>query len=159
MRARHFIVIAAMIWAMMAWAQSTTPQTPPAESQAQSGAGAAQSTQTQPGMRAGKGMAGMHEQHMQQMKANMTRMQALLAQMRSAYANMDAKDKPAMQANIEMWQMMVDHMNQMAQHMEQMHGEGMGMGPGGHHMMHHAPGTAKPNTTPQPGTQATPPPQ
>ncbi len=146
MKSISAVVVMMVMWAVVAWGQSTTTQTPPAGAQAGSSAGAAKSTQATPGQRPGKGMAAMHEQHMQEMKAGITRMQALLAQMRSSYANMDPKDQPAMQANIELWQMMIEHMNQMVQHMEQMGGPGMGMG---HGMMHGTPpATAKPKTEP-----------
>ncbi len=159
------LAAALLLCAATLWAQSTAPQTPPATAQGETGAGSAKSTQAQPAPRAGKGMAGMqgmqqmHQQHMQEAKATLERMHALLNSMRSSYTSMNPKDQPAMQANIEMWQLMLSHLDQMVQHMESM---GPGAGPG--MMMQHRhgqPGNVppKPPSPNEPGTPPPPPPQ
>lgn len=126
MKARRLILAVVVVVASLVWAQSAPPQTPPAGAPGQSGAGTAGSAQKQPGTHAGKGMAGMHEHYMQEMKANLDKMHALLDQMKASVAGMDPKDQSATQANIQMWQMMLDHLDAMTQHMESMQGMGMG---------------------------------
>jgi hypothetical protein len=63
---------------------------------------------------------------MQKMQADLNRMHALLNSMRGSATSMDPRDQPAMLSNIEMWQMMLDHMDQMLKHMQSMQ-QGMGM--------------------------------
>jgi hypothetical protein len=151
---KHVAVMIA-ITAGLVWAQSTTPQTPPS-TQGGSAAG-----QTQPEARPGGRMGGsqeMHGQEMQEIQASLARMHALLNSMRAGYSTMDTKDQPAMQANIEMWQMMLDHMDRMVQHMQSMQG---GMGPAGG-MRHHGNMGMKPEGTApqsQPAAPQQPPPK
>ena len=156
MSVRNFAIVAVLMFATWMFGQST-PQTPPPGAQGQSGAGATTSTQAKPGTHAGMGMGAMHAQHMQEMQKNVAQMESLLNNMRANLASMDPKDQPAMRNNIELWQMMIDHMKQMAQHMESMGGPGMmhehmmgGPGAqGGMTHQHGSMGTAKEGT---PGT-------
>lgn len=161
MKAR-LIVVMVLVCGTMLWAQSTTPKTPPANTQTETGAGTAKSTQKTPSQRAGKSnWQAMHAQRLQEFKADLQKMQSLLDEMKSSVANMDAKDQPAMQANVQMWQMMVDHFSGMVQHMSE-------MPPGGKRGMHHhhggmggmggGMGGPPPSSGTQPGT-GTPPPQ
>jgi len=126
MKARGVLLAMVVVFASLAWAQNTPPQAPRADVHSHSAAGTAKPAQTQPGMPADKGMAGMREQHMQEMKANLDKMHALLEQMKASVADMDPKDQPAMQANIQMWQTMIDHLDAMTQHMQSMQGIDMG---------------------------------
>jgi hypothetical protein len=71
------------------------------------------------------GMQQMHQQEMQDIQATLQKMHALLNSMRAAYSGMETRDQPAMQANIEMWQLMVDHMDKMVQRMQSMEHGGM----------------------------------
>jgi hypothetical protein len=158
---KHLAVMIALT-AGLVWAQSTTSQTPPPSAQGESAAGSTKSTQTQPGARPGRPMGqsqDMHHQQMQDIQASLAKMHALLNSMRAGYATMNTKDQPAMQANIEMWQLMLDHMDRMMQHMQSMEG-GMGAGGG---MPHHHGGMGMrpegPASPPQPGTPQQPPPK
>jgi class III cytochrome C family protein len=143
MKARSMLFPAMVVFASMVWAQTTPAQAPSADIHSHSAAGTAKPAEKQPGMPADQGMAGMREQHMQEMKANLAKMHALLDQMKTSAAGMDPKDQQAMQVNIQMWQMMIDHLDAMAQHMQSMQGMGMG---GMHDRM---PGTEK--MTPESG--------
>lgn len=127
MKAGITLLLAAAIWTSSAWAQSSTPQTPPAGAQAQTGAGTAKGAP-----RSGP-MAGMQGRGMdiQKMQADLNRMHALLNSMRGSVTSMDPRDQPAMLSNIELWQLMLDHMDQMVKHMQSMQ-QGMGMMPGPH---------------------------
>ena len=76
-------------------------------------------------------MPEMHKQHMEAMKADIDKMNASLDQMKANVANIsDATEKARWQNNVDLWTVMVGHMEQMMKHMEQM-GPGMGMMP--HH--------------------------
>ena len=62
------------------------------------------------------------------------KMKASLEQMKANVAKIsDAGEKARWQSNVDLWTVMVGHMEQMMKHMQAM-GPGMGMGPG---MMHH----------------------
>jgi hypothetical protein len=108
-------------------AQTSTPQTPPPSAQGQTGAGTAQGTAPRGRMGGMRGM-GMNQQHLQQMQADLNHMHALLNSMRANLSSMSPKDQPAMQSNVEMWQIMVNHMDSMMQHVQMMQGMGT---PGG----------------------------
>lgn len=170
----HQLVLAGVLAsAVAAFGQSAPAQTPPPGAQTESGAGAQQNTMG-PGMAhpPRRGMEGsseerqMQAQHMQQMRQQVDKMRSVLDQMKTNVAGMSGKDKAAMQANVQLWQMMVDHMDQMVQHMSSMQGQGMmGMR---HNMMHgnmkgmkpgdsmQGAGEAAP-ASPQPNNPSTPP--
>ena len=83
-------------------------------------------------------MADMHKQHMEAMQADLDKMKASLDQMKSNVAGIsDANEKARWQTNVDLWTVMVGHMEQMMKHMEDM-GPGMGMMPH-HHDMKAAP--------------------
>ncbi len=90
-------------------------------------------------------MGGMHD-HMQDMKQSVAKMKSLLEQMKANAAGLSGKDKAAMDANVQLWQMMIDHMDQMANHMGMMN---MDMGHQHNAMPQH----------PMPPTPPSPPPQ
>ncbi len=104
----------------------------------------------QPGMGGMNGMAAMHQQHMQEMQTLLTRMSGMLSQMRANVAVMNPKDQPAMNTDIQLWQLVIDHMQDEMQHMQSMH-SGMGEGMGG--MQHHHP---TPGGSPPPPGNAPP---
>jgi hypothetical protein len=79
------------------------------------------------------------QQHMQSMQKDLAKMRSLLDQMKTNTAAFTGKEKAAMEANVQLWQMMVDHMSQMAEHMQSMQGHGA-MGMSGHSGMHHGTG-------------------
>jgi TolA-binding protein len=107
------------------FAQTTPP--PSGQSQTAPPAGSGPNAQRRAERR--QRMQQMRQQHMQMMKDQIDKMTAKLNDMKSAAANItDENGKKMAQDNIDMWQMLLDHMNQMMQHMEQ--GPGMG-GPGG----------------------------
>ena len=131
MKLRNVLLVVTIAIPLLVCAQSTTPQARPAGTETQTGSGSAQSTMQPGAMHHGHGaqagdMHAMHEHEMAQMKEQIAKMRALLDQMKTNVAGMKGKDKDAMQANAELWQMMIDHMDQMMQHMSSM---GM-MGPG-----------------------------
>lgn len=76
-------------------------------------------------------MADMHKQQMEAMQADVDKMKASLDQMKANVASIgDANEKARWQTNVDLWTVMVGHMEQMLKHMEDM-GPGMGM------MSHH----------------------
>ncbi len=120
----------------------TTTQNPPSSNTGQSttpqGGTATTAPQgTQQDMRAQRmqrmqQMQQQHQQEMQAMKADLDKMRGLLDQMKSNIANVrDANSKKEMQLNADLWQTLLDHMQQMMSRAEQrgaMGGPGMGRG-------------------------------
>ncbi|HVO63799.1 MAG TPA: hypothetical protein VMT53_22945 [Terriglobales bacterium] len=73
-------------------------------------------------------MMEMHKQQVEAMKADLEKMKSSLTAMKANVANIsDAKEKARWQANVDMWETMVGHMDQMQKQMEWM---GPGMHPG-----------------------------
>jgi hypothetical protein len=117
--ARKLILLVALtICTAPGWAQSSPAQTPHAGARNQTGMGAAKSTA--PGGMHGMCGMGMSQQDMQHMQANLNHMHALLNSMRANMSSMDARNQPAMLSNIEMWQLMLDHMDGMVKQMQGM---------------------------------------
>jgi hypothetical protein len=143
MKARNCLLIVALAFPLLLCAQNTTPETP-----------ATPQTQTQSGTmhrgmknsQGGADMRAMHEQHMQEMKQNIAKMKTLLEQMKTNAAGLSGKDKAAMDANVQLWQMMIDHMDQMMNHMGMM---GSGMNGRGMKHNHGAPPPPPPPPAPQ----------
>lgn len=136
------MIVGLVLTAVPMWAQNTAPQ---AAKDAAPGTQAAQSAQAAP--KPGAKMRAMHEKHMQEMKQSIAKMKTLLEEMKTNAAGMTGKDKAAWDANIQLWQMMIDHMDKMVNQMSSM--GGMGMGPG---MMHHR-GQGGMMNPPQPAPQ------
>ncbi len=120
-------VILIVLTSALAFAQTETPQTPPAGAQGQTGAGAATAPR-----RTGRTGAGMSQIH-QQMQAQIDRFNTMLDKMKTdAAAIQDSAGKQVAQDNIDMWQALIDHMKSMAggmgaargMNMEHMHGMG-----------------------------------
>jgi mono/diheme cytochrome c family protein len=97
-------------------------------------------------------MEAMHKEHMEHMAAMKAQLQKLHAALDQMKANVDkitdADEKARWQANVDMWQTMVDHLDQMMKQMEAMPGPGMGMGGGHHGRCDMGPG--QPDTPPSP---------
>ncbi len=117
------LAIALLLSGAMVWAQSTTPQTPPAGAQGQTRAGAAQSPHR--GMHRGQAGQGMGAAHMQDMNAMLTQMRSKLDSLRSSVSKVsDANTKAALQADYDLWETVYGHMKQMQSSMQQ-HMQGM----------------------------------
>ena len=125
MNRKSLLLTVILTLAFVAWAQteSAPAQTPPSKG-----------GHDQMGMEHHHEMMEMHKQHMAAMKADVDKMKASLDQLK---ANVDKISEPTekarWQANVDLWAVMVGHMEQMMKHMGAMGHEGM-MGPG---MMHH----------------------
>ena len=77
-------------------------------------------------------MMEMHKQHVAAMQADVDKMKAALEQMKANVANVsDAGEKERWQSNVDLWTLMIGHMEHMVKEMDSM---GPGMGPG---MMRH----------------------
>jgi TolA-binding protein len=163
-RRRHMkvrsVIAGLLLTGAMCFAQTTTPQTPPPGAQGQTGAGATQGATPARPRRGGmdmQGMQQMHQQHLQEAKEQLAKMHQLLDQLKSNVNNMDQKERAYAQANVDLWQMMVSHLDMMVQHMSEMPAGG----PRGGMRRHHpgGPGQGMPGSTgpTQPSTpQATP---
>lgn len=142
MKLRNVLFVVALAIPLLLCAQDTS-SAPPAAPQTQTGSGTMHHQMS--GAQGDANMQAMHEQHMQEMKQGIAKMKTLLEQMKTNAAGLSGKDKAAMDANVQLWQMMIDHMDEMMNHM------GM-MGPGmeGHGMMHnHDHGAPPPPPPPQ----------
>lgn len=75
-------------------------------------------------------MSAMHQQHMQAMKAQVDQMRAKVEAMKANLPNVkDSALKQQLQNDVDLWEMMVNHMDQMSKMMEGgpgMMGHGMG---------------------------------
>ena len=88
-------------------------------------------------------MMEMHKQHMAAMQTDLDKMKASLEQMKANVAKIsDAGEKARWQSNVDLWTVMVGHMEHMMKEMKSM---GPGMGPG---QMHHHGGMEKPASPP-----------
>jgi hypothetical protein len=158
MKSCSFLLFALLI-VSLAWAQGA-----PSGQQPSSGTQAGSTQAPGPGPRAGQRaerrqqMQAMCKEHFEAMKADVQKMHAAFDRMKANVGTItNADEKARWQANVEMWQTVVDHHDQMLKHMEEaqaqgmgcgMMMDGMGMGPG---MMHH-PGMgpmSKPPTPPE----------
>ncbi len=135
----RIVLLSCVLFSCWAPAQQAPPASTPAPPSAQG------STMTQKPPR--QSMPSMHAQHMQEMRAFTDKMTVNLEKMKAAVADMDAKDKPAMDANIAMWQSFIDMHKEMMQHMDHMGEDMMHPHPMG---MHHAPppDNSKPSAQP-----------
>ncbi len=162
MKSTGFLLFALLI-ASLAWAQGTPPAQQPSTG---TQAGTAQAPG--PGPRAAQRaerrqqMQAMCKEHFEAMKADVQKMHAAFDRMKANVGTIsNADEKARWQANVEMWQTVVDHHDQMLKQMEDAQAQGMGcgmmggmgMGPG---MMHHpgmgpmgAPPAPPPPTKPQ----------
>jgi hypothetical protein len=95
----------------------------------------AQGTPPAPGVRAGQRaqrheqMQAMCKEHIEAMKADAQKMHSAFDKMKANVASIgNADEKARWQANIDMWQSMLDHHDQMLKHMEDAQAKGMGCG-------------------------------
>ena len=139
MRAKMWLTAVALVLVLLG---TLAAQTAPA---AQGGAAPPppQKQEMQPGMMHGQGgmheMHMMHMQHMQQMKQmqkELEQMRGLVKQLRATSAGMNAKDKAAVELNAQLWDAMLNHMDNNMKQMHEMSGgmmhEHMMQGEGGH---------------------------
>ncbi len=134
------LILTVVLMALPVFAQNTTQQNP---SPGTTPGGMAEHHHKSAGMQSSGGMQAMHEKQMQEMKQNIDKMKALLQDMKTNVAGLSGKEKAAMDANVQLWQMMIDHMEQMMNNMsmmESMHGG----------MMQHQHGPTDKQTTPPP---------
>jgi hypothetical protein len=77
-------------------------------------------------------MGAMHQQHLQEMKAQVAKMRATLEQMKAAVAKEKKTQEPQLERqNIELWEAMVTHLEGMVSMMSRPEGMPMGMMHGG----------------------------
>jgi len=111
------LALASLTFAQEAPQPAPPPQTP-AGSPGMTGAGGAKRQK----------MMEMHKQHMAAMQADLDKMKAALEQMKTNVGSIsDAAEKARWQSNVDLWTVMVGHMEQMMKHMNAM-GPGMGRG-------------------------------
>ncbi len=102
-------------------------------------------------------MQAMCKQHMEAMKADTEKMHSAFDKMKTNVASItNADEKARWQANLDMWQAVLDHHDQMLKHMQAAQASGMGCGMmmGDMGMMHHmgpmnAPAPPAPESKPQ----------
>jgi hypothetical protein len=125
MKRMRFLLSLMFILTSLVWAQDTSPQAPPST--------AGPSSRDQMHSENRQKMMEMHKHEMEAMKADLEKMKSSLAQMKADVAGINnSSEKRRWQSNMDMWEVLVGHMDQMLKHMDSM-GPGSGMGPG---MMH-----------------------
>jgi hypothetical protein len=136
MKRMNLFLILIFVLTSLAWAQDASPQAPPSM--------ASPDSRDQMRSEHHQKMMEMHKQQMDAMKADMEKMKSSLAQMKADVAGIgNSGEKRRWQSNVDMWEVLIGHMDQMLKHMDSM-GPGSGMGPG---MMHH-PGMGGPPPAP-----------
>ncbi len=136
MKSRIGLPVLILVLASLGSAQQASQPAPPMKGLMKPGMG--------PMAEQHKKMMEMHKQHLAAMQADVDKMKAALEQMKANVAKVsDAGEKARWQTNVDLWTVMVGHMEQMVKEMGSM-GPGMGMGPG---MMHHR-GMGGPPTPP-----------
>ena len=124
MKLKSLLLVLMFILTSLAWAQDTASQAPPPTS----GTGSRDQRRSEDRQK----MMEMHRQQMEAMKADMEKMKSSLAQMKTNVAKIsDPGEKGRWQTNVDMWVVLVGHMEQMLKHMESMgpgmmHEHGMG---------------------------------
>jgi hypothetical protein len=99
-------------------------------------------------------MQQMRQEHMAAMRADLDKLKKSLAAMQASIPNIkDVNERARWQDNIDMWQVLVKHMESMTMHMEHMGPGGQG-GPGDHH---HGMGMGPGPGAPESGTSNPPP--
>ena len=161
MRSSELVLILSLLMTTWAWVQGT------ASGQQLSSGTQAGTQPSAPGAPAGQRAQGhaqmqaMCKEHIDAMKTDVQKMHSAFDKMKANVATIsNADEKTRWQANLDMWQTVVDHHDRMLKHMEDTQAKGMGcgmmmgdMGMGG--MMHHhstdpanptpaAPGESKP---------------
>jgi hypothetical protein len=135
-RMNLLLVLTVVVLTSLARAQDASPQAPPSM--------ASPDTRDQMRSEHHQKMIEMHKQQMDAMKADMEKMKSSLGQMKADVAGIaNSSEKRRWQSNVDMWEVLIGHMDQMLKHMDSM-GPGSGMGPG---MMHH-PGMGGPPPVP-----------
>jgi hypothetical protein len=128
MKRSKLLLILLLMLTSLALAQS-------APSGQQSSSGAQAGTPPGPGVWAGQRaqrheqMQAMCKEHIEAMKADAQKMHSAFDKMKANVASITNVDEKARwQANIDMWQSMLDHHDQMLKHMEDAQAKGMGCG-------------------------------
>jgi len=160
MKASSFLLTILLVVVPLTWGQSATSTS---SSQSSSGTQAGSTQTTAPGPRAARRerMRAMSKEHLEAMKSEVQKMHSAFDRMKSnvaAIANADEKER--WQANLDMWEIVVQHHDQMLKHMEDAQASGMGcgmmmgdMGMGGGMMGHHGMGPMNAPPTPPPATK------
>ena len=114
----------------LAWAQGA-----PSGQQSSSGAQAGSTQSPAPGVGAGQRaqrreqMQAMCKEHIATMKTDVQKMHSAFDKMKGNVGSIsNADEKARWQANVDMWQTVVDHHDQMLKHMEDAQAKGMGCG-------------------------------
>jgi hypothetical protein len=146
MKLSTLVMAVVLVSAITLEAQDTAPQNTPTGAQTEKSMEPSAMPDHQ-GMGGMHGMSAMHQQHQKEMQANLDKMHALLNDMRTKAASLNQKDRAPMMDNVQMWQMMLDHLDSMMKHMQEMQS---GVGPmdkshSKHHggMMHPQGGTGQ----------------
>jgi hypothetical protein len=114
MNSSRYFAVAAILWAAIAAAQTAKPQPPPSVPDT-STANAQKVTPERPCASSDRANALSLNQRAQQIRSRLVSLRALLNSMRAAYATVDSRSQPAMQANIEMWQLLLDQLDDLTQ--------------------------------------------
>ena len=127
MFARSF-VFAMVLSAAALWAQAVPPQTPPPSGQAQTPAGGAASQRPSRAQRMQQ-MQEMRQQRLQALRADLQRLRTLVDKMKADAANIqDPTGKQVAQDNIDLWEALVQHIEQEVGYRQQMGPPPAGMG-------------------------------
>jgi hypothetical protein len=126
MKPNNVLLVALLLMTALAW-----PQAAPSSQQSSSETQTGTQTPTKAGQRAQRReqMRAMCKEHMEAMKTDVQKMHSTFDKMKANVASIsNADEKARWQANVDMWQTVMDHHDQMLKHMEDAQAKGMGCG-------------------------------
>ncbi len=158
MKSSSFLLLV-LLTTSLAWAQGTSPGQQPSTG-TQAGSAQAPGPASRAAQRAQRRqqMQATCKAQLEAMKADVEKMHAAFERMKANVGTIsNADEKARWQANVEMWQTVVDHHDQMLKQMEEAQARGMGcgmmggmgMGPGMMHRPGMGPKGAPPATKPK----------
>lgn len=163
MKPSRLLPILLLLMTTWAWGQGTPSGQQPSTSQAGAGAQSTAGAPASPRAQRRAQMQALCKEHIEAMKTDVQKMHSAFDKMKANVASIsNADEKTRWQANLDMWQTVVDHHEQMLKLMENAQAKGMGcgmmmgdMGMGGMMMQHPGKGPGAP-PTPTPPNETKP---
>jgi hypothetical protein len=129
MKPSSFLVILLLVVASLAWGQDAPPPGQQSSGGKQAGSAQAPASEGPASHRTQRRerMEAMCKEHIEAMKTDVQKMHSAFDRMKGDVATISNPDEKARwQANLDMWQTVVDHHDQMLKHMQDAQANGMG---------------------------------
>ncbi len=130
MKFGSFVFVLVLVISLAAWAQDA-PSSQQSSTRAQAGSGqrAASNVAAGQGAQHRERMQAMCREHIEAMKNDVQKMHSAFDKMKGNIAGIGNADEKALwQANLDMWQIVIDQHDQMLKHMQEAQAKGVGCG-------------------------------